>query len=112
MTWLNEYEIDEVVRRSAVHRHRFANDGAHILQRLMDWVNRNSDGWPYWQAPSKASAKLQEALHLRYLSAWDRHIERDLTSEELALLLRPVKAFLTRRGVDPEEKARILGVAA
>lgn len=90
-------EIGAAVRLSGLQNvHR-----AHIvLKRLVDWVNQNSDGWGYWGKPVRASAKLQEALYVRFLGVAGGRVRVDLTDAELKRLFSPVKAFMTRQNVD------------
>ncbi len=92
--WLNEYEVDDA-------QHRFDPDdtpnllrAARILRRLVQWTNHNSDGWPYWQKPAKAAGQLMELIYRA-----DRFDPQDVTEAELSKALRPIKAFLTRQGV-------------
>lgn len=102
--WMNEYDIEEALRRTAYAEVPNLRHGAVILSRLKDWTNNNSDGWPYWQKPAKAAAKLIDLLHTAGLS----HFDEDVTEAELNKTLTPLKAFLTRHGVDQRAAARIL----
>lgn len=103
--WMNEYEITDI--QSRVDEDEFPNlaNAAHILAALVDWTNSNSDGWPYWKKPSQAANRLMDLLHERdYAIQFGYHRDgsplTDLTDEELAKALRPIKAFLTRQRVD------------
>lgn len=100
MTWMNRFDIEEAYEyydgRSIMLPNYFA--AASILHELMDWTDQNSDGWPYWQKPSRAASRLMD-----HLSGWRRrHIDNrredgaDLTVDELDAALKPIKAFLTR----------------
>ena len=90
---MNEYDVQDAINRlqSAPNLHR----GAQVLRRLVDWTNSNSDGWAYWPKPVRAAKSLQELLQ-----AADRFDPRDVTEADLNKALRPIKAFLTRHGVD------------
>ena len=95
--WMNEWDIDDAARYFVVRRDEFPNlmRGAMVLHRLMVWTNNNSDGWPYWTKPGRASAKLQALVGDR------RHrINGDITEQELRKALTPIKAFLTRQGIN------------
>lgn len=92
--WMNEHDVDDAVRRFGDDTPNLAK-GARVLSRLVTWTNSNSDGWPYWQKPQKAAATLMNLLHNA-----DRFNPEDITAADLAVALRPIKAFLTRQGVD------------
>src|SRR5688500_11292110 len=99
--WMNEHDVNDALRHYA-QRDDAPNytRAAHILAALVDWTNDHSDGWPYWGKPSRAASKLTDALH-----GWRRRhidgVETDLTADELAAIVKPVKAFLTRQINDP-----------
>jgi hypothetical protein len=93
--WMNEWEVEDAVERftdETPNLHR----GVGILSRLMRWTNNNSDGWPYWQKPSNAAGKLMDHLH----AAMRSYAVKDITEAELKKALSPIKAFLTKQGVD------------
>jgi hypothetical protein len=99
MLFINEYEIDDML----LTRFRFGNTpnlylGAQILDRLMRWTNANSDGWAYWPLPTRAAKKLMELLN-----AADFHDPEDCDAAALNKACIPIKAFLTRQGVDHAE---------
>lgn len=98
MGWMNEYDVEDADRRFSREADEFPNcaAGAATMVRLVNWTNRNSDGWPYWKLPSNASAKLQDALMER-LHKWDAE---DMTEADLKKCYSPIKAFLTKRKVD------------
>lgn len=99
---MNEFEI-ETAQLQAADDHNRPNMRRAVLTlaRLMEWTNSNSDGWAYWTKPLKASVKLQTLVTSGY--ALHRQADRttDLTASELKAAEAPVKAFLTRQGVDP-----------
>ena len=95
--WLNEYDVEEAARKGAYEVERpNLRRATEVLLELVEWTNSNSDGWPYWQKPSKASAKLQELVHARYFGAWNARQDADITDAELKAALTPIKAFHTR----------------
>lgn len=108
MGWMNQYDIDECLERVEQIEHHSGDEypnlkrAAVTLKRLAAWVNSNSDGWPYWQAPAKAAAKLMDELDGMRRRFLDDQL-RDLTDAELKALYRPIKTFLTKQGVSHEE---------
>jgi hypothetical protein len=95
--WISENQIDEALRLTAYHELPVLRKGAEVLSKLRDWTNQNSDGWPYWQKPSRAADKLMTLIHDAELWRPGAH---DITEEQLKAAFRPIKAFLTRQGVD------------
>lgn len=100
--WMNEYEIEDALRLTAYFELPNARRGAEILSKLKDWTNNNSDGWPYWQKPSKAADKLMTALTAA-INASRQQDNMDMTQAELQKALTPIKSFLTRQGVAHSE---------
>ena len=119
MTWMNRWDVQDAHEHYALRAEQLPNYfvAASVLHELMVWTDENSDGWPYWNKPSNAAKRLQEHLggwRRRYID--DRDAE-DLTAEELADAVRPVKAFLTRTananaGRYPDHKESALNVRA
>lgn len=103
--WMNEYDIEEALRLTARFELPVARHAAEILSRLKDWTNENSDGWPYWQKPSRAADKLMTALESA-IGASRRGDNVDMTEAQLQKTLTPIKSFLTRRGVAHSEVIR------
>jgi len=100
---LNEYDIEEAQIR-ADHEVNRPNLQAAVLTlaRLMEWTNANSDGWAYWKKPLRASTKLQGLVGTAYF--YRNTVEEvDLSAQELRAAYTPIKAFLTRQGVDHSE---------
>lgn len=103
MTWMNEYDIEEALRFTAIHELPNLRRGAEVLSKLKDWTNSHSDGWPYWQKPAKAADRLMvllQAATTAYHLGGDRE---DITQAALNKALVPIKSFLTRQGVDHAE---------
>lgn len=98
MTWMNRWEVAEAIEQLDADVVPNAARGARILDRLMRWTDENSDGWPYWQKPSKAAAKLMAFVKTAVDSGY--HDDWDMTEAELRSALTPIKAFLTRQKVD------------
>ena len=94
MIFLNEYEVENYLHMFDPQEQPNLDYCARALAALMDWTNSESDGWPYWQKPLKASARLSALLHDH------RYVEEDVTVAEAKRAMTPVKAFLTRHGAD------------
>ena len=95
MMFMNEYEVEETVLLAARYELPQAMEAAMTLTRLVNWANRNSDGWCYWPKPCRAAKGLQELL-----SGMDRFDPDDLDPADVRRAYGPIKAFLTRQGVD------------
>lgn len=97
---MNEYEIGEARHLSAKLELANLHKGARALAELRDWTNQNSDGWPYWSPPNRASQKLQGALAKMRTDYYLGREAQDITPSDLARFCSPIKSFLTRQGVD------------
>ena len=93
MLWMNEHDVADVAHRVAGLPN--LERAADTLRALVYWTNGNSDGWPYWAKPARAAQRLIAMLH-----AADRFDPADVSAADLVAALRPVRAFLTRQGVD------------
>lgn len=94
MLFMNEYEIEDALRR--VDPEETPNLAGAIvnLANLAAWTNANSDGWPYWSKPCRAAKSLQALIQ-----GVDRYDPEDVLPTQVSKALSPVKAFLTRQGV-------------
>lgn len=104
--WMNEHEVRTMERLLDPEDTPNLAHGAWVLSNLVDWTNRNSDGWPYWTKPSRAATRLMDLLHDRDYAIRFGHDRNgqplaDVTRAELTAAIRPIKAFFTRQGVDP-----------
>jgi hypothetical protein len=98
--WMNGAEVEQMAERFDAGECPNLFKASRILERLMDWTDSNSDGWPYWQKPSNAANKLMDLLQAA--NRWD---PVDVTEADLKRALSPIKSFLTKQGV---EHAKIL----
>jgi hypothetical protein len=105
--WMNEHEVEEAADLYGERSYEYPNlyAGARVLYTLMRWTNDNSDGWPYWQKPARAADALMTLLHSKDYALRFGHDRignplEDITAAELTRVLSPIKAFLTRQGVD------------
>ena len=96
MLFMNEYEIDEAVRR---HTHDpILAEATRFLQEFKNEVNAHSDGWAYWQPAIRSAKQLMTLISVAQRNPqWD---EIDLETKETMFLraLFPIKSFMTRRG--------------
>lgn len=99
MLWMNEYDVEDAMRQ-------FAGDevmgpATMTLYHLMDWTNHNSDGWPYWQKPSRAAASLMTLItgEQNRVRRRDPRDPQGPTAADVRKAYTPIKAFLTRQGV-------------
>ena len=95
MLYMNHYEIEEAADLHASDP--VLGPAARTLRNLMDWTNRNSDGWAYWPKPCRAAKALQALLQKH--GRWSQE-EEEATVEEYKLALRAIRAFRTRQGAD------------
>jgi hypothetical protein len=85
MMFMNEWDIER--RNRELRFHPVLGPATQFLYDFQREVNQHSDGWPYWSAPVKAAKQLMIL------------IERgEATPAEVKAALRPIKAFMTRRG--------------
>jgi hypothetical protein len=98
---MNEYEIEDALRWFDPTDQPNLHRGAVELYQLKENVNAHSDGWPYWQKPKRASAKLQALITSgRELNRGNYGDLSDVGRTELARAFTPIKSFLTREKVD------------
>ena len=99
MRFMNQWDIEDAAYRYS--EHRILRPATLTLRNLMDWTNRNSDGWAYWPKPARAAARLMELIERDGSGGYRFDGERkDATVEEYRKALRPIKAFRTRQGAD------------
>lgn len=106
MRYMNDYDLDGAARRydPAVVPNRARL--TEVVARLRDWTNGHSDGWAYWPKPVRAAAKAIALIDSTTTPENDRRAREDATAAETVAALSPIKAFLTRQGV---EHSTILG---
>ena len=99
--WMNEWDVEEAV--DFWQKHPTLGPATQTLQNLVNIVNRNSDGWPYWQKPSRAANKLRERIDpaTNTKRGWGVHRGsefHDPTAAEVRKTYTPIKAFITGMG--------------
>ena len=102
MRFMNDYDLDSARRRydPAVTPNRAYLVAA--VSALMDWTNRNSDGWAYWPKPVRAAARAMELIASTTTAENTRRETEDATDAETAAAIRVIRSFLTRQGVAHE----------
>ena len=89
--WMNQMEIEMAAARH--HECPNVRKGVRLLKKLMESVNRQSDGWAYWHAPSRSASKLQELLktagNLQYGTSGT------ITEADLKKAISPIRRMVT-----------------
>lgn len=96
--WMNESEIESAADTFALHP--VLGPATATLQALVDWTNRNSDGWPYWRKPAQAAAKVMELVQqgIRHeREAYQMPRTPEPTAAQYKAALVPLKSFRTRQ---------------
>jgi hypothetical protein len=96
MRYMNDYDLLRAARVHADQPNRMQL--IHAVDSLRQWADRNSDGWAYWPKPARSAARAMELIMGDGTNAADRR--PDATDAEVKAALSPIKAFLTRQGVD------------
>lgn len=91
--WMNQYDIEEAMMSH--HDCPNVRKGVRLLYNLMQAVNEQSDGWPYWQAPSKAAEKLMDLLRTAGNLNYGTHGK--ITDAQLKAAITPIKSMVTRQ---------------
>ncbi len=106
MNFANEHDIERWQQRyCAANGYPNAGMVADNLAALADWANDTSDGWHSWPKPVRAASRMIEALQGledRERKAWSDK-EPDFILAEVRSTLVPVRSFLTRQGVAPDD---------
>lgn len=95
--FMNEYEIDEAVRRYADDP--ILGKASRFLQEFKDEVNAHSDGWAYWKPGMTSAGKLMTLIRsARDIPEWDA-IDEKAKEKMFLKALTPIKCFMTRHGL-------------
>lgn len=95
--FLNEYDIDMLQREIDADETPNLRAGVDVIAELCDWVNANSDGWPYWRKPQAAAKRLSDLLYEAQMQLYRGNVD-DIDRATLKKALTPIKSFLTRQG--------------
>lgn len=98
-THMNDHDIQDAVFRFGLCAPNRAHV-ARVVRNLSMWANENSDGWAYWPKPARAAAKAMEQIQSTTSMENVLQEQKDLTRAEALTAVRPIRAFLTRQGVD------------
>jgi hypothetical protein len=91
--WMNQGEIEWAAEQQHACPH--VRKGLRLLLRLMQAVNDQSDGWPYWAAPSQAAMKLQTLLQTA--GNLNHGTRGTITAAQLKAAITPIRAMVTRQ---------------
>ena len=100
MRYMNTWDLDAAANRydPEIVPNRARLTG--VVTLLADWANCNSDGWAYWPKPCRSAAKAIALIESTAYPEYDRRQREDATDAETKAALVPIKAFLTRQGID------------
>ena len=91
--FMNQAEIEWAA--SCQHECPNVRKGVRLLQRLMESVNEQSDGWAYWAAPSKSTEKLVELLRTAGNLTHGTH--GTISDADLRKAITPIRTMVTRQ---------------
>jgi hypothetical protein len=100
MQYMNDFDLDNARARFSEGNTPNRARLAMVVALLADWTNEHSDGWAYWLPPRRAANKAMTLINSTTNVANDEQERTDATDAEVKAALTPIKAFLTRQGVD------------
>lgn len=90
--FMNQYDIELMANNT--HACPNVRKAVNLLNQLMLAVNRQSDGWAYWSAPSKSAEKLMQLLTEKAGNLW-HNTRGTITDAELKAAVTPIKRMVT-----------------
>ena len=90
---MNQYEIEWAAKNH--HACQNVRKGIHLLLRLMQAVNEQSDGWAYWKAPRQAAEKLITLLKTVGNLNYGTH--GTISDADLRKAVTAIKSMVTRQ---------------
>ncbi len=96
MRFMNHYDMERAAMKFPPETYPNLARANLTVMRLANWADSHSDGWAYWPKPARAANRLMELLQDSDLE-WE---PVDITEADLRKATTPVKAFLTRQGID------------
>jgi hypothetical protein len=93
MPWMNQVEIEWAA--SQHHDCPNVRKGVRLLKRLMEAVNSQSDGWPYWKAPAQAAEKLTALLQSAGNLQCGTHGR--ISAADLRKAITPIRSMVIRQ---------------
>lgn len=108
---MNEMEIDnlpDLVKTAEDQQEVNLPNARHLARVLVDykdWVNRRSDGWPYWSHGRKKADRAVETI--QKVTARMRRTDpvEDVSAVELTAVLKPIRALLMGKGAEVDRIA-------
>lgn len=91
--WMNQPEIEWAAQQH--HECPNVRKGVHLLLRLMQSVNAQSDGWHSWPAPAKAADKLMTLLQSVGNLNYGTH--GTISDADFRKAVAPIKSMVTRQ---------------
>ena len=89
--WMNAAEIQWAARMQ--HDCPNVRKGVHLLNRLVESVNEQSDGWHSWPAPGKSAEKLMELL--KTAGNLQHGTRGTVTAAQLKAAITPIRRMVT-----------------
>ena len=89
--FMNQYEISSA--SNVIHDCTNVRKGVRLLYKLMVAVNAQSDGWAYWNAPSRASERLQALLRTAGNLTYGTH--GTISEADLKKAITPIRRMVT-----------------
>lgn len=91
--FMNQWDIEYAHSRQ--HLCPNVRKGVHVLYRLMQAVNEQSDGWAYWKAPHQAAEKLIDLL--QGAGNLNHGTTGTISDADLRKAITPIKSMVTRQ---------------
>lgn len=100
--WFNQADIETL----AENHHDCPNvrKAVKLLHALMESVNEQSDGWPYWKAPAQAASQLMQLIQ-NAGKTWHGTVTGTISDADLKKAITPIRRFATVQ----EEKQKQYG---
>lgn len=90
--FISEHDVEDMKRRK--YSCPNVRKAINLLDSLIQSVNRQSDGWAYWRAPSESARKLS-ALLLSRLGGNRNNTEAEISDKELKAAVAPIRRMVT-----------------
>lgn len=103
MKFANEYDIQQYLSTFDDGSTPNLFKASVILNNLADWADSSSDGWACWPKPSRSAASLITLLEDARQAWLTGGFLADVSEADVRRVCSPIKAFLTREGVDHDE---------
>jgi hypothetical protein len=91
--WMNQGEIEWAAQQH--HECPNVRKGVHLLLRLMQAVNDQSDGWAYWPAAGKSAEKLTDLLQGVGNLQYGTH--GTISDADLRKAITPIRSMVTKQ---------------